>query len=116
MSKGIEQRLEEIESAIDAFYGKVKEIKNTNSYSLVSEIEMYNDPSRNPNDVYETNVELVANEKAVCESLGFQWRDWLEVKSLLSEWKSLKDTKFHMESFLKVNYPEVLEEFNNFEI
>jgi len=113
MRKGLEERLEEIESAIDAFYGKVKEIKGNSRYSLVSEIEMYNHPSLNPNDVYETNVELVRNEQSVCESLGYDWRDWVEVKSLLSDWKSLKDNMFDWESYLKVNYPEVLDELNN---
>ena len=113
MRKQIEERLEEIESAIDAFYGKVKEIKGNSRYSLVSEIEMYHDQSLNPNDVYETNVALVAGEQKVCESLGFQWRDWIEVKELLNDWRELKADKLHTETFLKDNHPNVLEQLNN---
>jgi hypothetical protein len=112
MRKQIEERLEEIESALDAFYGKVKESKRSGN-SLVDEIEMYNDPSRDPYGSYEVGMALNEGEQPYCESLGYDWRDWVQVKKLLNEWKSLKDTKFDWESYLKVNHPNVWEELDN---
>ena len=105
----IEERLKVIESALSEFYGK----SDTYIGSLIEEIESYNDPSRDPYGSYEVGMALNEGEQPHCESLGYDWRDWVQVKKLLNEWKSLKDTKFDWESYLKVNHPNVWEELDN---
>ena len=112
MRKQIEERLEEIESAIDAFYGKVKESKRSEN-SLVDEIEMYNDPSRDPYGSYEVGMALNEGEQPHCESLGYKWKDWQQVKELMGDYEYLLYKFNKMETYLKTKHPKIWEKIDN---
>ena len=52
-------------------------------YTLVSLINVYWDESRNPNGNYETEIDLIDGEQKFCESYGYKWEDWCEVRNLI---------------------------------
>ena len=112
MSKDFEERLKVVEDAIDSFYGKVKEGKKR-EYSLLTEIEMYNDPSVNPNGNYDTDRAIVDGEKPYCESLGYHWEDWCEISSLYKEYQYLMIQNYKWKEFLQKKHPLIWEELDN---
>lgn len=59
--------------------------KEFEGYSLVSLIQIYWDESINPNGNYETELSLTNGERDFCESYGYKWIDWIEVKKLLNK-------------------------------
>ena len=43
-------------------------------------VEYYWEPSRNPYGSYEIDYELMEGEREFCETEGFVWEDWNNVK------------------------------------
>jgi hypothetical protein len=105
----IEERLKVIESALSEFYGK----SDTYIGSLIEEIESYNDPSRDPYGSYEVGMALNEGEQPHCESLGFKWKDWQEVKQLMGDYEYLLYKFNNMETYLKTNHPDILDTIDN---
>ena len=110
--ENFEERLKAVESALDAFYGKESETKKS-EYPIVTLVEMYHDPSVNPNGFYDTDRAIVDGERDYCESQGKDWADWCEVKKLLDEWRKDSFDLRNIKLYLEDKHPEVVKELEN---
>lgn len=74
----------DIKATLEKFgYNRIGKPKEFEGYSLVSLINVYWDESRNPNGNYETDMALMDGERKFCESYGYKWEDWCEVRNLI---------------------------------